>query len=59
MALLGCGFLIKRHTESALTSLRTRVNSHSWWFPYFSPWEGKHTLSVEDLGSFISLVEPL
>lgn len=56
---MGCGFLIKGHTESALTSLRTRVSSHSWWFPYFSPWEGKQTFSVEDLGSCISLVELL
>lgn len=59
VAVLGCGFLRKGHTEGAVTSLRTRVNSHSWWFPFFLAREGKQRLSVEDLGSCISLVELL
>lgn len=54
VAVLGCGFLRKGHTEGAVTSLRTRVTP-----PTPRPREGKQTLSVEDLGSCISLVELL
>ena len=45
VAVLGCGFLRKGQTEGAVTSLRTRVNSHSWLFPFFSSGRGnKHSV---------------